>query len=115
MNLIFEVSQLLTRMEIPFEVGHYSEKPPNDYVVIIPLSDSFGFSADDNPQCDVQEVRLALYTKGNFTMLKQSLTESLLDGDFTITERRYVAFEADTQFHHLSIDVKKVYPLESEG
>ena len=112
MNIIEELSALLTGLCVPFETGHYGGVPPDQYVVIIPLADTFDLSADNRPQVDVQEVQLAIYSKQNYYPLRNKITAALLDADFTITDRRYIEFEADTKFHHAVIDTVKHYTLE---
>ena len=82
------------------------------YVVIVPLADTFDLAADNRPQVDVQEARLALYTKGNYYALRQNITDALFAADFTITDRRYIEFEADTGYHHYCVDVSKPYEMK---
>ena len=115
MNILSELTAMLTDLKIPFEVGHFSGVPPDEYIVIIPLADSFDMTADNVPQADVQEARLAIYSKNNYYPLRNTVTSRLLDEDFTITDRRYIEFEAETKYHHAVIDCKKLYEIESEG
>ena len=115
MNILSELTALLTDHKVPFEVGHFSGVPPDEYIVIIPLADSFNFAADNMPQADVQEARLAIYSKNNYYPLRNKVTAQLLDEDFTITDRRYIEFEAETKYHHAVIDCSKMYAIESEG
>jgi hypothetical protein len=112
MNILSELTELLTEFGIPFETGEYSGKAPDEYVVIVPLADQFGFFADNEPQAEVQEARLSLYCKGNYMRLRNRLTKVLLKSEFTITDRRYVGFENDTKYHHYAIEVAKDYELE---
>jgi hypothetical protein len=114
MNILSELTALLTGLNIPFEAGHYSGIPPDEYLVIIPLADSFALSADNLPQADVQEARLAIYSKKNYYPLRNQLTKKLLESDFTISDRRYIGFEADTKYHHAVIDVTKNYEIPEE-
>ena len=112
MNILESLNTLLTDLQIPFATGHYSDVPPDSYVVIVPLVDTFELAADNRPQMDVQEARLALYTKNNYYPLRNQLTNALLEADFTITDRRYIEFEADTGYHHIAIDVSKHFEME---
>jgi len=114
MNILSDLTALLTNINVPFEAGHYSGVPPDEYVVIIPLADSFDFAADNLPQADVQEARLAIYSKNNYYPLRNKITKRLLARDFTITDRRYIGFESDTKYHHAVIDTAKSYDVESE-
>jgi hypothetical protein len=112
MNIMTELNALLTDLDVPFETGHYSGTPPDEYVVIIPLADSFGLSADNMPQEDVQEAQLAIYSRKNYYPLRNRLTKALLEADFTVTDRRYIGFEADTKYHHAVVDTAKNYKME---
>jgi len=115
MNILSELTSLLTALKVLFAVGHFSDVPPDEYIVIIPLADSFELAADNLPQADVQEARLAIYSKNNYYPLRGRMTTALLAQDFIITDRRYIEFEADTKYHHAVIDVSKAYEFESEG
>lgn len=65
---------------------------------------AMGF-ADNQPAVEVEEVRLGLFTKGNYLAERDRLTTALLDAGLVITGRRYVGFEADTGFHHYGVDI----------
>ena len=112
MNILAELTALLGSLNIAVETGVFSDVAPVEYVVITPLLDSFPLFASDSPEFEMQEVRLSLFSKGNYLALKSSIVAALLGGDFTITERRYIGHEDDTGYHHYAIDVAKVYPLE---
>ena len=62
MNLLSELNTLLSDCGIPVETGIFSDKAPDAYLVITPLSDSFELHADNRPGMDVQEARLSLYS-----------------------------------------------------
>ena len=115
MNILENLNIILINLDIPFATGHYAGTPPETYAVIIPLADSFAFHADNIPLADIQEARLALYSKGNYYTLRQRIVNALLAGGFTITDRRYIEFETDTEYHHSAIDVSKHYPIEEAG
>ena len=114
MNILSDLTALLADVNVLFEVGHYSGVPPDEYVVIIPLADSFDLAADNLPQADVQEARLAIYSKNNYYPLRNKIAKRLLAQDFTITDRRYIEFETTTKYHHAVIDTAKTYDVESE-
>ena len=92
--------------------GVFSYKAPDEYVVLTPLSDTFEVHADNRPGFEVQEVRISLFSKGNYRLPKKQIVTALLNADFTITERRYIEHEDDTGYHHYAIDVAKNYGLE---
>lgn len=112
MNVLSETKALLEGLSIPVETGVFEGTAPEMYVVIVPLTDTFDLHADNAPGCDVQEARLSLFSKGNYTKTKNSIVRSLLALDFTITDRRYIERENDTGYHHYAIDVAKIYELE---
>lgn len=111
MSLLQELNTLISPIA-PVETGIFSDSAPNRYVVITPLSDTFALYTDDSPRHETQEARLSLFDKGSYTSIKNQIVRSLLNAEFTITDRRYVGHEDDTGFHHYAIDVAKIYELE---
>lgn len=105
------LQQLTTLLEpiLPIETGIFNGKAPKEYIILTPLTDSFELFADNKPEVEVQEVRLSLYSKGNYLVLKKRIVDILLEADFTITDRRYVGHEDDTGYHHYAIDVAKEF------
>ena len=112
MSLLSDLSEVLESLNIPIETGVFSGVPPDEYLVFIPLIDLFEVHADNHPGFDVQEVRISLFSKGNYQQRKSQITKALLNSDFTVTERRYIGYEDDTGYHHYAIDVAKNYGLE---
>lgn len=100
---------MLDSLGVPVETGVFSEKAPDTYAVLTPISDTFDGFADNRPQYDICEVRISLYTKNNYLDLKLSIEEALLDGGFTITQRRLIGREDDSGYYHYAIDVGKTY------
>lgn len=111
MNLLSELNTLLADCGIPVETGIFSDKAPDSYLVITPLTETFELHADNAPGCETQEARLSLYSKGSYTKAKNKIVRTLLGADFYITDRRYIGFETDTGYHHYAIDVAKLYQL----
>ena len=112
MSLLEDLNTCLLPLGIPIETGIFSDTPPDEYLVITPLGDSFGLHADNTPLYDIQEARLSYFNKGNYTKQKKAMIRALLGADFCITDRRYIAHEDDTGFHHYAIDVAKTYEME---
>ena len=112
-SILQDISQALAPLGIPIETGVFSEKPPEEYLVLVPMSDIFDHYADDLPGAELQEVRLSLFSKGNYQKRKSEISKVLLEADFTITDRRYLGYEEDTDFHHFAIDVAKIYELSN--
>jgi hypothetical protein len=110
-SILKDITETLGSLGIQIETGIFSNKAPDEYLVITPMSDIFDHYADDLPRAEMQEARLSLFSKGNYLIRKNEIVSSLLDADFTITDRRYLGYEEDTGFHHFAIDVAKAYDL----
>jgi hypothetical protein len=102
----------LETLEVPVETGIFSDVAPDEYAVVTPLYDNFELFCDNLPKYDVQEVRLSLFTKGNYSALKSKIIKALLSAEFTITGRQYISHEDDSNYHHYAIDTAKLYKLE---
>ncbi|OPZ85949.1 MAG: hypothetical protein BWY74_03771 [Firmicutes bacterium ADurb.Bin419] len=111
MSLLGELNALLSNL-IPIQTGVFSDTPPNRYMVITPLSDTFIAFMDDKPRHETQEARLSIFDKGNYNKIKNQIVKTLLNADIIITDRRYIGHEDDTGYHHFAIDVAKDYELE---
>lgn len=112
MSLLEELKATLTPLGIPIETGVFTDTAPDKYIVVVPLADTFDIHADNSPGVDIQEARLSLYCKGNYTKDKNRIVRSLLDADFTITDRRYIGYETETGYFHYNVDVAKHYEME---
>ena len=112
MSILSELNAVLAAAGIPIETGVFGGVPPDEYIVITPMNDTFEVYADNQPLHEIQEARLSLFMKGSYTTSKNQIVKALLINDFTITDRRYIGHEDDTRFHHYAIDVSKEYDLE---
>ena len=112
MTILEELNDLLSNLGIPVETGEFSDSAPDTYSVLTPLTDRFEVYGDNLPLIDVNEVRISLFTKGNYLETKRQITKALLQAEFTITDRLFVGFEKDTRYFHLAIDVAKHYEME---
>ena len=105
-GLLENLSHIAKQLGLAYAVSCYTDSPaPHTYLVFTPLTDSFDIFADNTPGIEVEEVRIALFTKTNYLGLRNQLTRALIDAGLTVTARRYIGYEADTGFHHYSIDV----------
>ena len=111
MNILFELNTILTLI-LPVETGVFSDVPPDEYLVLTPMADVFALFGDNTPLIDVSEVRISLYSKGNYIKRKNMITAALLGAEFTITDRRYIGYEDDTGYHHYAIDVATSVTLD---
>jgi len=114
MSLLSDLNALLETMGIPVETGVLSGPAPDTYVVITPLADTFEVHADNLPQCEVQEARLSLFSQSNYQARKNQIVRALLDAGITITDRRYIGHEDDTEYFHYAIDVAQNYEIKEE-
>ena len=104
--LLERIRAVADQLGVSFEVGLSRQTPPPDtYLVATPLSDELTVFADNTPGIEVEEVRIALFTKTNYLALRDQITKALISARLVITGRRYIGYEADTGFHHYSIDV----------
>lgn len=71
MSLLSELNTIAESCGVPVETGVFSDVAPDTYLVLTPLSDSFDLHADNRPSVDVQEVRLSLFCKENYTKGKR--------------------------------------------
>lgn len=112
MSILLELNRIVDGLGILVETGVFKDKAPDEYVVITPLSDTFDVHSDNCPQYEIQEARLSLFSKNNYQVRKNQLVRAFLDADFTVTDRRYIGHEDDTDYHHYAIDVAKDYELQ---
>lgn len=111
MSILTELNTLLSPV-LPVETGVFSGVPPDEYLVLTPMTDEFTLFGDNAPLFDVSEVRISLFSKGNYLQRKRQITALLLGAEFTITDRRYIGHEDDTGYQHYAIDIEKSYETE---
>ena len=114
MNILSEVKELLESLNIPIETGVFSSDAPDTYIVLVPLADTYPLNADDMPQVDHQELRINLFTKGNYLRLKNSISGRLITHGFYLTDRRYGGYDTGTGYHQYTIDTAKNYEVDIE-
>lgn len=105
MSLLETLADLFTGLGIPFRVGQFAPQAPTTFAVAEPLGDDLDLFADGQPLVEIEEVRISLFTKGNYLPLRDEITRALLEADVTILERTYVGVEDDTGYHHYAVDV----------
>ena len=66
MSLLSDIQTILAPLNIPIETGVFSGKAPDQYIVIVPLSDTFDLHADNSPGMDVQEARISVFSKTSY-------------------------------------------------
>ena len=98
MSLLSELKTVADTCAIPVETGVFSGVPPDLYLVITPMVDTFALHADDSPGYDTQEARLSLFVKGSYTAIKDTLVRALLGAEFCITDRGAAARAARMRY-----------------
>jgi hypothetical protein len=123
-DIISEAGAVINTLEIfsvmgahdPPEGGDVGGGNRDEFVVIIPLADVLNDYSDDEPRSEVQEARLSLFCRGDFTPLRNKLSRALLRAGFDITDRHYVGWERSTHYRHYVIDIAKTYDFDqNEG
>ena len=107
--ILDEIKALLDTLSVPYETGVFSDEAPEQYIVIVPLSDTFGLHADNLPNADIEEARLVVYSQTNYTALVDRLVVALLLDDFTITDRHYIGYDSSTSYFQYVVDAEKCY------
>lgn len=82
MSLLSELSAIAKKLKIPAQTAVYSGKAPDEYLVFTPLYDSFELHADNAPNAEVQEVRISLFSKNNYSSNAHLGLISLVDIKF---------------------------------
>lgn len=112
MSILADVKELLEPLNVPIAAGIYKGNAPDTYIVLVPLSDTFELHADNLPNAEVQELRISIYTKGNYKKLTNQIVKKLINAEFTVTDRRYIGYETETDYFHYVVDIAKNYELE---
>ena len=112
MSVLADLQTTLGGRQIPIETGVFMDKAPDQYMVVVPLSDTFELHADNTPEGEKQEARISIYTQGSYTQAKNAVVKAQLRDDFTITSRQYIGYEKEKGYLHYNVDVAKYYELE---
>lgn len=112
MSVLADLQTTLGELEIPIETGVFTDKAPDQYMVVVPMTDTFALHADNTPSGETQEARISIYTQGSYTTEKNAVVKALLRDDYTITDRQYIGYETETGYHHYNVDVAKYYEME---
>ena len=112
MSALSELGSILSALHIPWETGAFTNNVPDEYVVLLPIGEQFDILADNRPVYDIQRVRLSIFSKGNYNIIKNKLVRSLLDADFFFSDRRYIGYDSTAGYHQYVLDVAKHYEME---
>jgi hypothetical protein len=109
MSILSELNSIIIPLGLPVETGIFSGVPPDEYAVLTPLTDDFPLFGDDKPIANTAEVRVSLFSRGNYLARAVQLTAAFISADFTVTARRYVGYDGDSAMHNYCVDVSKNY------
>lgn len=115
MSILSEAKEIISGLGIPVETGVFKRESPETYVILVPLVDTYPLSADNKPEVDLQELRITIFSKGNYTAVKNKIVKKLFDSEFYITERKYNGFDTESGYYQYSVDVAKNYLFEEEN
>lgn len=107
MSVLEELNTIVESAGLPVETGVFSGTAPDAYVVITPISEHFALFSDDTPGMNIEEARLSLFSKKNYTQRKDLLVRMLLTAGYLVTDRRFIGREDVTGYFHIAIDVAK--------
>ena len=107
MSMLEELNTIVESAGLPVETGVFSAAAPDAYIVVTPISEHFALFADNTPGMNIEEARLSLFSKKNYTQKKDLLVRILLAAGFVVTDRRFIGRENDTGYFHVAIDVAK--------
>jgi hypothetical protein len=114
MKILEELDALMESLGIKSYTGEFAEVTPDTYVLLTPISDDYDLYADDSPTVEVNSVRISLFAKKNYLGTAAQIFEVLLNNDFSIKDRRFVAREVDKGYNHYAIDCEKIYIMEGK-
>jgi len=104
---------IFNSLEIPSQMGAFTEKAGDIFIVFTPMGDYGALFADNRPEIEICEARIGLYVRNaDWVPYRNRLKKALRIADFTITSMRYVEFENSTGYHHYNFDVQKFYNEE---
>ena len=83
MSILSELKAALSPLEIPIKTGVFGKSPPDEYLVLTPITDNFDAFADDFPEYEVSEVRISIFAKSNYIELKSRITHILMGSGVT--------------------------------
>ena len=110
--LLETLTEIADQLDLPIAVSLFSASPaPDTYLVATPIADTLEVFADNTPHVEIEEVRLSLFTAGNYLTWRDTLTRALVDAWLVVTARRYIGFEDDTGYHHYSFDTSCHHPF----
>lgn len=107
MSVLKELNAIIEGAGLPVETGVFSGTAPDEYAIITPITEHFELYCDDYPGLNIEEARISLFSKGNYNRKKEQLVGLLLTAGFTITDRRFIGREDDTNYFHVAIDIAK--------
>ena len=91
MSLLSELKTVADACSIPVETGVFSGVPPDLYLVITPMADTFELHADDSPGYDTQEARMRIFALPTAGMSPMRMIPAFITTP--LTWRNYTNYE----------------------
>jgi hypothetical protein len=107
MSLLSEVCATLDSLCIQHETGAFIDNPPDTFAVLTPMSDDWSVIGDSRPLDEIQNLRISLFTKGNYLADVRRIVFALLDAEIVVSDRRYVGREDDSGYSNFAVDCLK--------
>lgn len=111
-NILSEATGIINNMGVEVQTAVYSEKPPDKYVVIVPIEDEFAEFADNKPTLDKQSARIVILNKENPYRLRNNIVKALWNAGFSILTRKYSGFDAETKHHIMYVEIEGGYKVD---
>ena len=98
-----KIIKSVTTLGIPCFLGHYKGDsiPYATYETILERNEEF---ADNESECEGAYLRLHVFTKENFLMMKEKIKEGLKEQGFFGITYGPETYEDDTELYHLIFD-----------
>ena len=84
-----------------------------NYIVHEVITESDAAYSDDQPEAQIDTVRVHCFTKGNPTPVKLAIRRTLRQNDFSIILTELL-FEEDTKYKHIVIEARTIGESDEE-
>lgn len=109
MEILDELTSILSGMSLPIKIGYFYGRIPTSYIILSPLPDQSVLYADDAPQIRVCAAKISLFAMDDFQQIGEEIAHLVVDADFVITERLYEGFDKESERQKYSISIVKEY------
>jgi hypothetical protein len=111
-NILTEITDVLNKLDVPMQTGTFDDVTVDEFVVFIPIEDSFDAFADNIPTVDKQTARICVCSMNNPYELRDKIVKILLNRNFSILSRKSGGFDNVTKHHVMLVEVEGYYPID---